>query len=490
LGGNGTIGNLSVTGGTLAPGNSIGTLTVGNLSLDAASTLEIEVNSNATSDIVSANGLVSLGGASLVIREIAGSMFAASDFFEFTIIENDGADAVSGTFGTIDNDLAFLETNLLYSGGDGNDVVLQLGQDRVFPEVAQTFNQTQAATALATFDRTAGSDSDSVFTQILVSSEDVARSAFDNSSGEIYASLLADQTGAALGRSQRLLARANEQTGEGWGTWGGVSGRTGSTDGDGNAARIDQGSYSFDLGMDYRGTDNAWALGASVGYIHGNLDVDSRLSRADYDGWSLGGYARYGSGNANLSISAAVHYSDIEVNIARLVKVNTLSRNAAGTSDLDAFSLAGEARYGVALADSDWALGPVVSINHANTELGRVSEFGAGALNLSGNGNGHNQTRYGGGIFANWQGEKGGMDASAQYTDGSSKFAQSTFRLEGAPSSTFAVRSSEIDGQAGLLTLTGHYDLGSDWTLSGEARALVGSDYSDVAGSITLGWRF
>jgi T5SS/PEP-CTERM-associated repeat protein/autotransporter-associated beta strand protein len=63
LGGNGTVGSTIVNGGTLAPGNSIGLLTVnGNLSFSTASSYRVEVAS-ANADSVNVTGTATLSGA-------------------------------------------------------------------------------------------------------------------------------------------------------------------------------------------------------------------------------------------------------------------------------------------------------------------------------------------------------------------------------------------------------------------------------------------
>jgi autotransporter-associated beta strand protein len=62
LGGSGTVGGtVTVTGGRLSPGDSPGTLTVGSLALDSASSLDIELGSGAW-DRVIVNGALARGG--------------------------------------------------------------------------------------------------------------------------------------------------------------------------------------------------------------------------------------------------------------------------------------------------------------------------------------------------------------------------------------------------------------------------------------------
>jgi uncharacterized protein with beta-barrel porin domain len=70
LGGTGTIDNVIVNGGVLAPGNSIGALNVANsLTLSAASSYMVEI-SGTSSDLTRVAGAATLGGATVVVVPI------------------------------------------------------------------------------------------------------------------------------------------------------------------------------------------------------------------------------------------------------------------------------------------------------------------------------------------------------------------------------------------------------------------------------------
>jgi autotransporter-associated beta strand protein len=116
-----------LSSGTLAPGLSTGIIETGDLTLDSGSTLDIELNGPTVGteyDQVDVTGTVNLGGATLNV--VLG--FTPSPGDVFTIINNDGTDAVSGTFAglaegatlSVDGSLFTLS----YAGGDGNDVTL------------------------------------------------------------------------------------------------------------------------------------------------------------------------------------------------------------------------------------------------------------------------------------------------------------------------------------------------------------------------------
>ena len=128
----GTVTNaLSVgNGGTLSPGvngTSTGILNTGNLSFGGSGTFTAQVNGEVAgtqADRLSVTGTVALGGATLstsgAITSSAGQVI--------TIITNDGADAISGTFAgltegasVVINSVTFM---ISYIGGTGNDVTL------------------------------------------------------------------------------------------------------------------------------------------------------------------------------------------------------------------------------------------------------------------------------------------------------------------------------------------------------------------------------
>ncbi|HOW70036.1 MAG TPA: cadherin-like beta sandwich domain-containing protein [Phycisphaerae bacterium] len=125
FGGTGTAGTITATGGTLAPGVSPGALACGNLTLSAANSLSLEINGTTAGvqyDQLNVTGSVDLSSATLGIDL---GVFTPSAGDTFTIISNDGNDAVVGQFAqgqsiTVNGVLFFID----YAGGDGNDVVL------------------------------------------------------------------------------------------------------------------------------------------------------------------------------------------------------------------------------------------------------------------------------------------------------------------------------------------------------------------------------
>jgi hypothetical protein len=133
LKGTGTVGAVNIaSGGKLAPGQSPGCLASGNLTLNSGSTYEAEIAGTTACtqyDQMNVTGTVSLGNASLSAILLNG--FTASQGNTFTIINNDGADPVTGTFNNLAEGATFTVGTtvfkITYAGGDNNnDVVLSV----------------------------------------------------------------------------------------------------------------------------------------------------------------------------------------------------------------------------------------------------------------------------------------------------------------------------------------------------------------------------
>jgi hypothetical protein len=137
LSGTGTVGVVTTTGSILrpgahppcCPGSATGVLHTKSLSIGGTSAFEVELAPVSVSDAIQVTGTVTLN-APLHLSLVSG---APSVGQSFTIIDNDGTDAVSGTFtGLPERATVSLGGQVLrisYQGGDGNDVVLAVVAD-------------------------------------------------------------------------------------------------------------------------------------------------------------------------------------------------------------------------------------------------------------------------------------------------------------------------------------------------------------------------
>ena len=150
LGGNGIVGNTTINGGALAPGNSIGLLTVqGNLVFTAAASYMIEV-SPTNADRTNVTGTATLGGATVNASFAAGTYVAK----QYTILN--AAGGVNGTFaGPVNTNLpSGFHTSLSY---DANDAFLNLLLNFVPPPgTGLSGNQQNVGNAIINFFNTTG----------------------------------------------------------------------------------------------------------------------------------------------------------------------------------------------------------------------------------------------------------------------------------------------------------------------------------------------
>ncbi|MEM7398894.1 MAG: autotransporter domain-containing protein, partial [Pseudomonadota bacterium] len=416
LEGIGQIGSLSVNGGTFAPGNSIGTMTVnGNLALSGAATFEVEVDAAGNSDRVIVNGTVDLTGAALSVLAENGNY---ADQTDYTIVENDSTDAVTGIFTSVSANLAFLTPSVIYDGGDGNDVVLTLERnDTMFMDEADDDNEEAVARAL---DETPTDDS--LFNKILGLSAAGARQAFNALSGEVHATVAgtlvddsryvreavmgrmmqAEHQGGALGhggpRSTDQVAQYDDQAmmlgkaydgnslvearqssplafwTESYGAWG-------TFDGDGNAATADRNLGGFISGMDAR-LAGSWRVGLATGASFSDVSVDERYSGANTSTYHLGGYVNGDLGGLALRAGGLWAWSEIET--SRAVVFPSFFERQKADYDADTGQLFGEIAYPAQAMGIE--LEPFGGFAYVSVETGGFRERGGPEASLRSSG--------------------------------------------------------------------------------------------------------
>ena len=284
LGGGGTIHGDVGNSGTIAPGNSIGTLTVvGGVTFDTNSLFEVEIDP-ASGDELVVNGTATIDSSARVsVLAVPGTY---ADGAEYLILD---ATTRLGDFGGVIDNSAFLDFALDQTR-DPDQVWLIITTVANFADVAETPNQFATAVAIQALD-----PGNPIFTAIANLDADTARDAFDSLSGEIHPSLralLLDDSrfirDAATDRIRRafadlppapldgsVVATHGGIADEPISLWGRAYGAFGDIEGDGNAATLDRTSGGFFLGGD-RAAFDAWRFGFIAGYSHNEADVDAR----------------------------------------------------------------------------------------------------------------------------------------------------------------------------------------------------------------------
>lgn len=327
LQGTGTVGNVLVSG-TIAPGNSIGTLSVaGNIQFNAGSVFEVEANAAGAADRINASGTATINGGD--VRVLAGDgTYAPST--RYTILSADGGR--SGMFAGVSSNLAFLDPSLSY---DSNNVYLTLTRNQIsFSNVGQTRNQIAAGAGVESLGM-----GNVIYNAVVNLTEGQARAAFDSLSGEIHASAksaLIDDSHfvreAAIDRTRSSFSAVGASsvpvmayapggpqrvapTSERFAVWGQAFGGWGRINGDGNAARLDHSTGGFLIGADALLVAN-WRLGLLAGYSRTSFDVKNRLSSGASDNYHLGLYGGTQWGHFGLRGGVAYTWHDLSTSRA------------------------------------------------------------------------------------------------------------------------------------------------------------------------------
>lgn len=366
LGGIGTLGPTTVlTGGIHAPGNSIGTVTI-NGNYANAGRLEIEVDEFGNSDRVVVNGTVDVSQATLRIVPVAGAGWIMNQTYTYTVIDNDGVDAVA-PFASVEN-LAFFSSNVIYNGGTGNDVVLALTcTSATFAQLGTTPNQ--RATAVGLNSVPSGAALPSALSFLTVAG---ANPVLDQLSGEIHATV----AGVALDlsrlpRDTALSRIGSAMDGDGTNYWGRALGSLGSLGGDGNAAAVGTATAGVIAGADGWVTGDLF-LGVELGFTQTGIGQPARSASAALQTAHLGIYggASYDDVRARFGANVSLHGAQVSRTPSVTGVGGTLTSNYAGATA----QLFGELGYAIALQDV--TLEPYVGLTLVTSTMGAYAETG------------------------------------------------------------------------------------------------------------------
>ncbi|QEL26612.1 autotransporter domain-containing protein [Bosea sp. F3-2] len=390
LQGSGTVGPTTIhTGATIAPGNSIGTLTVsGDIRFEHGAIYEVEVRpGGSSSDLIRASGKARLSGGSVVHIGEDGPYWANQ---RYTILTAD--QGVEGHFDDVSSNYLFLDPKLEY---DTNNVRLTLlRNDLPFAAIAQTRNQAQTALGLESL----GDASPLWLSFTQLRDEGEARRAYDSLSGEIHASAktvliegsqpvrsaVSDRIRAAfdgIGAPRiATLAYASSQgavaaaASESFALWARGFGSWGQTRGDGNAASLTRSSGGLVTGFDVAVASEA-RLGVAAGYSRSTFEVARRRSRGEADNYYIGLYG--GAELDRFRLSGAVTYAWHELETRRSVAFSGFGEELRSDSDARSLQAFGEIAYRFDLGRA--AFEPFANLAYINLRSGGFAETGGAA---------------------------------------------------------------------------------------------------------------
>ena len=503
--GTGSVGGLTVHGGaTVAPGTGggIGTISVADsLTFNAGSIYQVAVNAAGQSSRIDATGAIAINGGTVKVLAGSGSYAPSTTY---TILNTSTNDARTGTFDGVSSNLAFLTPSLDYDAGN---VYLTMARNGIsFAGIGDTANQRAVGLGVEAL-----GFGNAVWNAVVQLDAPGARRAFDQLSGEVYASaktaLIEDSrfvreaaidrlrsafdaagtaetpaTGSASEGPGHLSAAAEPFAfwGRGFGSWG----YTGS---DGNAARLNRTTGGFFLGGD-RLIAETWRLGLLGGYSRTSFNIRDRNASGTSDNYHLGLYG--GTQWDPLAFRTGAAYTRHDISTSRSVTFPGFFDSLDGEYDAGTAQVFGELAYGLRAGNVE--LEPFANLAYVNLHTDGFRETG-GAAALTGNGGSTDATFATLGLRASTSFRLATVDATATGTLGWRHTFGAVVPLSViafAGGTAFTVAGVPVARDAAVLEAGLDLTLAPSATLGLSYSAQLASDASDQSLRGTLTWRF
>lgn len=396
------------SGGVVRPGDGLGTLNVSSATFENGSVYDAEIETDGTSDLLHASGLVTLNGGSVRPVEVsAAGKYARQQ--TYTILTADGG--VTGTYDGVIDAKPLLKYELSY---DAQNVFLTRTL-LDFRRFANSFNTYESARGLLKYNFDVDPDVLSSLIDIPVTELPMA---LNMMTGEIHAEVAASGANFAAGFSAQLQtlakgdadragitmaqinpsrfgANLNEAPDNGLSVWFTGIGAYDEVDGDGNAAGYELATGGIAGGLETQietMTLGPVTLGLGGGYSGAHLNSNLVYQDATIQTGHLGVYGAFGAGRfqPGFAASGAASYAHHNVETSRNIRFGTINRLAE--ADYDGFTLSSDldVRYNFILDDQlsgTTALSPFIGVRSTLTNMAAFEETGAGNLNLYGEAN-------------------------------------------------------------------------------------------------------
>ena len=498
LGGSGTVGALTArSGGTVAPGNSIGTLNVtGNLSFEPGSRYAVEVAPNGQSDRIQSNGSATIGGGEVtVLQEQNANLLSQGSVSsllgrQYNILT--AQQGISGQFASTSTFSPFLDAGLTYQP---NQVTLNVGRNATsFTSVAAT--QNERAVAAAADALAAGNP---VYESILNSgSTGEARQAFRQLSGQIHADIasaqvndsryLRDALNGRLRQAEGLATSPDIKADDDGGAWAQLLGAWDHASGDANATGYQASTYGVLVGLDSALAED-WRLGVATGYTRTSLD-GGYGSNADSDNYHLAVYG--GKQFGELALRAGGGYTWHRFDTSRSVNYGMQSDRETAKYSARTEQVFAEAGYSV---KADWVnLEPFANLAYINFQNNGISEDG-GAAALHGDKQHTDATVSTLGLRADtqWQASKTTSVALRSELGWQHQYGDldrgTGLRFNGG-NSPFVVNSVSASRDGAVLKASAEVAVNKNATLSLGYGGLLSQNYQDNSVNAGFTWNF
>lgn len=377
LQGTGKLGNTTVFG-TIAPGNSIGTLTInGNYVQKAGSFFNVEMQPPSASDLLQVNGTATLEGGTVRAIRLPG-VFMLGQSYNFL----NATGGVSGRFAGVDTASLgpFLAMSLRYTA---NSVYADVSRGASLASVAGTWNQRVTAGALDGLP-----DSNALLqTMVLLPDAASANRAFDQLSGELHPSVrgMLVEDGRHLRNAALSRARTGQDAftgqsgGPGFSVWADLLANGGSLESDGNAAYGRYSGHQWLVGADYQ-FDGGFRIGAMGGTQETDFNVGQRDSKARVKGRTLGVYGGQRWGGFGLHGG----YTQTRQDVSTERRINFPGLSAQTNAKYDATTQQAFLEGGYLFGGQPWQVEPYLQYAQVRVETDGFSESGGIAALSSG----------------------------------------------------------------------------------------------------------
>jgi outer membrane autotransporter protein len=394
--GSGTVGGNLGVAGTIAPGNSIGTFTVGgNYSQSAGSTYTVEVNAAGQSDRIVVTGSAALAGS--VAVQAQSGIYQRNT--RYTILTAGGS--ITGTYSGVTSNFAFLTPSLGYSS---NAVTLMLQSTSTsFQDGARTGNQRAVGAALDQASPTATGDFADVLNTLYGLSTSQGPQVLNTLGGQTYSGLgsmlvlgsqafmngFQLQAGGGGGSTYQALKADDGESCDTacdveplWGAWGGGVGAFGTVAGDANAAGTTYTLGGFMAGLD-RKLAPTFRAGVATGFNAANLYANGLPGTGTSNTLQVALYGAYLQDAFYLDALAGYAHSDNRM--TRPIVIPGLPyRSAQGYTTANTFFGQLEAGYKLVIAPSFGGFAtPFARLQASTSTQDGFSETGADSLNLT-----------------------------------------------------------------------------------------------------------
>jgi len=366
LGGTGAIAGATIqSGGTIAPGMGVGTLTItGQLVQEAGSTYAAEIASGGADRIAVGSIATIRSGATLAITRAAGDYTIGS---RYTLLTAGGG--VNGSYAMTQNALGNTELRM---GSNASAIyvdVVRTGASLAL--LGLNPNQVNTATAFGTL----GIANQAYAALTLVPSDDAVRSGLDLLSGEVHASVGTAMVLNAIAAEAALAPRFALDA-EGAALWGQFVASSGEDSGILGAADAER-ETTGGIG----GADFGFASGARVGVVGGftkeDLTVRARASSAKLETVHIMAYAGGKFGGVNLR--AGIGYGWVDVTTRRDIAFPGFSDHVE--ADYKGNTLHGFAEIGMPIAATGGAVEPFAGLGFYRVKTDGFAES-AGPVSL------------------------------------------------------------------------------------------------------------